>query len=96
MKASWVSTDPPVLAVALDTHSVDLDRFDLAGLAKLRLDGGAWAAPSAVDLPKGGHHREGTLTFGALAPAFGSASVIELEIRDIAVPVRTLQWERRP
>lgn len=92
--ATWVAADPPSLAVTLDTHSVDLDEADLATLARVRLDGGPWAVPSAVDVPNGSHHREGTLTFAALGPGFGTARVIELEIRDVAVPVRLLTWER--
>lgn len=94
VKAAWVSTDPPALKITMDTHSVDLDKFDLATLAKLRLDGGDWVAASAVDVPKGGHHREGTLRFAPVGPSFGAARVIELEIRDVAVPVRVLRWER--
>lgn len=92
--ATWVATDPPAMKVTMDTHSVDLDRSDLATLARVRLDGGTWVAPTAVDVPNGGHHREGTLTFAALGPGFGTARVIELEIRDVAVPVRLLTWER--
>lgn len=95
IKASWVAVDPPVLKVTLDTHSVDLDRADLAALARVRLDGGEWVAPSAVDVPRGGHHREGSLRFAGLrAGALAAATVIELEIRDVAVPLRILRWER--
>ncbi len=92
--ATWVSADPPSLKVTMDTHSVDLDRADLATLARVRLDGGDWVAPSAVDMPKGGHHREGRLDFAGLGASFGVARVIELEIRDVAAPLRVLRWER--
>lgn len=92
--ASWID-GAPALRVTLDTHSVDLDGFDLKQLARLRLDGGGWTAPSAWDAPAGGHHRSGTLTFGALDPeALASARVIELELRDVAVPSHLLRWER--
>lgn len=95
VKASWASIEPPVLNVTLDTHSVELDGFDLALLAKMRVDGGEWTAPTAVEMPRGGHHRSGTLTFAAMpAAALGSARLIELRIADVGVPERLLRWER--
>jgi len=93
--ASWLASGAPAVRVAMDTHSVDLDGFDLKTLARMRLDGGPWVAPSAWDAPKGGHHREGTLAFGALDRAsFDAAKLIELEVRDVAMPSRILRWER--
>jgi hypothetical protein len=94
VKAAWISTEPPALKITLDTHSVDLDAFDLARLVKLRIDGGSWVAPSAVDVPKGGHHREGRLQFTSIAAAFGAARLIELEIAEVAIPTRSFRWER--
>ena len=95
MVAEWSSPEPLSLTVTLDTHSVDLDRFDLRTVAKLRLDGGEWTAPTAADVPKGGHHRAGTLTFGSVAPAaFASARVIELRVVEVWIPERLLRWER--
>lgn len=92
--AAWVD-GAPALRVTLDTHSVDLDGFDLGRLARLRFDGGEWIAPSAWDAPAGGHHRSGTLTFGSLGrEAVAAARVIELELRDVAVPSHLLRWER--
>lgn len=94
VSASWIAGTPSA-GVALDTHSVDLDGFDLKTLARVRLDGGAWVAPSAWDAPQGGHHRSGTLSFDTLdAQAFASARVIELEIRDVGAPSHLLRWER--
>ena len=93
--ASWLADPTPTARVALDTHSVDLDRFDLAQLARMRLDGGVWVAPTRWDAPTGGHHRAGTLTFGSLDPQlFAAARVVELEVRDVAVPSHLLRWER--
>lgn len=93
--ASWLDGGTPAVNLALDTHSIDLDGFDLKELARARVDNGAWLAPSAWDAPKGGHHRAGTLTFAGLDPeALASARVIELEVRDVAVPSRMLRWER--
>ena len=93
--ASWLATGTPAVQVAMDTHSVDLDVFDLMTLARVRLDGGAWTAPTEWDAPKGGHHREGTLAFATVdRTSLDSASIVELEIRDVAVPSRILRWER--
>lgn len=92
--ASWIAGTASA-TVALNTHSVDLDGFDLARLGQVRLDGGAWVAPTAWDAPKGGHHRSGTLVFGSLdAAAIARARVIELEIRDVGVPSHLLRWVR--
>lgn len=90
---SWLSG--AALLVTMDTHSVDLDGFDLQALARLRLDQGSWVTPSGWDAPKGGHHRVGTLTFVSLdTVSVEKARVIELELRDIGVPLRTLRWAR--
>ena len=95
--ASWLADLTPTTRVVLDTHSVDLDGFDLAQLARVRLNGGVWVAPTKWDAPSGGHHRVGMLTFGSLDPQlFASARLIELEVRDVAVPARLLRWERGP
>jgi hypothetical protein len=81
----------------MDTHAVDLDGYDLKQLAALRIDGGREVEPVGWDAPKGGHHREGTLTFPATAdgrPLVESdARTIELIIRDVAgVPERSFRW----
>lgn len=92
--ASWVVGAASAL-VDMSTHSVDLDGFDLATLARVRLDGGDWIRATAWDAPKGGHHRAGTLTFGTLDPgALAAARVVELEIQNVAVPSHVLRWER--
>jgi hypothetical protein len=88
----------PVFDVAVDTHSVDLDGYDLTKLAVLRNDRGKEVRPSGWDAPKGGHHREGTLAFPEKAPdgspVIGSDTRrIELIIRDVAgVPERKFEW----
>ena len=93
--ASWLADPVPTARVTLDTHSVDLDGFDLIQLARARLDGGAWIPATTWDAPKGGHHSSGALSFGSLDPqAFALARVIELEVRDVAVPSHLLRWER--
>ncbi len=84
--------------VAMDTHAVNLDGYDLTQLATLRTDQGVTVQPSGWDAPKGGHHREGTLTFPATtlnsAATLGPATrMVELIIRDVAgVPERRFTW----
>lgn len=84
--------------VVLDTHSVNLDSYDLAQLAVIRTPSGEEVAPLAWEAPAGEHHREGTLTFPAVA-ADGSplittgAAPIELLIRDVGgVGERSFRW----
>jgi hypothetical protein len=82
-----------VFEIKLDTHSVDLDSLDLAS-AVLRNDRGESLKAQPWTAPKGGHHREGTLTFGGDAAAFfQGAKSIELVFTGIGdVPERTLRW----
>lgn len=79
--------------VKLDTHSVDLDALDLSN-AVLRNDRGDTLSAQPWNAPKGGHHREGTLTFGGDASAFfAGAKSVELVLTGIGdVPERTLSW----
>src|SRR5262245_56133956 len=57
IKATWNGLSAgPVFDIALDTHVVDLDSFDLAQLAVLRVDGRE-IPPAGWNAPKGGHHR---------------------------------------
>ncbi len=77
-----------------DTHSVDLDALDLS-TAVLRNDRGETLAARPWAATKGGHHREGTLTFsGDAARFFAGAKWIELVLTGVGdVPERTLRWE---
>jgi hypothetical protein len=91
-------TAGPVFEVAMDTHSVNLDDYDLQNLAVLHNDQGKEVRPSSWDAPKGGHHREGTLRFPEKTPDGGlmigpDTREIELVIRDVAgVPERRFVW----
>lgn len=99
IKATWQGAAAgPVFFITMDTHSVDLDGIDLRDRAVLRTGEGVEVRPVAWDAPKGGHHREGTLSFPATA-AGGDAVIrsdtraLDLVIRDVAgVPERTFQW----
>lgn len=100
VKATWAEPSAgPLFTIVMDTHAVDLDGFDLARLAALRVDGGDELAPVGWDAPPGGHHREGTLTFpaeqGGKPVIDAQTRIIELIVRDVAgVPERVLTWER--
>jgi hypothetical protein len=99
VKATWSGmTAGPVFDIIMDTHAVDLDSYDLAQLAVLRVDGTREVRPASWDAPKGGHHRKGTLAFPTTA-ADGRALVgpgtrtVELMVRDVAgVPERVFRW----
>ncbi len=99
IKATWQGPSAgPVFDVVMDTHAVDLDGYDLTQLAVLRIDGGRKVQPAGWDAPKGGHHREGTLTFPTTA-ADGSPLIapgtrtVELVIRGVAgVSERVFRW----
>lgn len=95
--ADWAGLDEgAVFDVTLDTHSVDLDSLDLSD-AILRNDRGETLPAQAWAAPKGGHHREGTLTFeGDASPFLDGAEWIELVLTGVGdLPERTLRWEIR-
>ncbi len=87
----------PIFTVAMDTHSVDLDRYDLGQLAVLRTEDGRESSPTGWDAPKGGHHRQGLLVFPAATPDGGPLIMpgqsVELIVRDVAgVAERKFRW----
>ena len=93
--------DPSALrfSVAMNTHSVELDGFDLGKLTTLRNDQGQEVSPESWDAPQGSHHRSGTLIFpakdGSGKPIVGpGVKSLDLVIRDVAgVKERVLKWE---
>jgi hypothetical protein len=93
----WVSVDDAslVFKVAMNTHSVDLDQYDLSRLAILQDDAGNEYHPISWDSAPGGHHRRGTLTFPVPdSLTRGKARYIEMVIRDVAaVKERVLRWK---
>lgn len=93
--ATWTGPAAGALIdIALDTHSVDLDELDLAD-ATLRNDRGETLTARPWAAPKGGHHREGALTFDGNAPKFFTgAKWMELVLAGVGdLPERTLRWE---
>ena len=98
VEATWAG--PPagaVFDIKLDTHSVDLDSIDLSD-AVLRNDRGETLSARPWTAPKGGHHREGTLTFvGDVEGFFSGARSVELDLVGIGgTPERVLRWEIGP
>jgi hypothetical protein len=81
--------------VAMNTHSVNLDQYDLSSLALLRDDRGNEYLPIICDSAPSGHHRQGTLTFPLPASVTqGEAKYLEMVIRDVAgIEERVLRWE---
>ncbi|MBI2954876.1 MAG: hypothetical protein HYY30_11220 [Chloroflexi bacterium] len=97
-EANQAAKDSLRFAVVMDTHSVDLDKYDMAKLTTLRTDKGRQVVPTAWDGPPGGgHHRTGAIVFPA---AEGGKSLIETDtkyvevtIRDVAnIKERVLRW----
>jgi hypothetical protein len=80
--------------VKLDTHSADLDSLDLSNTV-LRNDRGEILAARPWAAAKGGHHREGSLTFdGDAANFLAGAKWIEMTVSGVGdIPERTLRWE---
>lgn len=77
--------------VVLDTHTVDLDGYNLKALSTLRDDTGKSYQPVKVDNRGGGHHREITLVFPKVSL---SAKRLELIIKDIGrVKERFFFWD---
>lgn len=86
-----------IFNVTMDTHSVDLDAYDLINLATLRDSQGRQFKATSWQAPKGGHHRSGTLGIKSDQSLLQSdTKYIEIVIRDVAnVPERVLRWELR-
>jgi hypothetical protein len=86
-------------SVVMDTHSVDLDSYDLSRMVVLHTNDGRESAVLKWDAPKGGHHRRGTLTFSEVAldgkPLIGAdTKFIELVIYDLSgVAARSFTWQ---
>jgi hypothetical protein len=77
-------------SVVLDTHSVNLDAYDLKALSILRDDTGILFEPTGVENKGSGHHRETILTFPRPST---QRKWLELVIKDIAgEKERTFRW----
>lgn len=85
------STDEARFQVMLDTHSVNLDSYDLKALSILRDDAGQSYSPTQVENKGSGHHREVILIFPKPS---AQAKRLDLVIQDIAkVKERSFSWD---
>ena len=84
-----------VFNVSMDTHSIDLDGYDLARLAVLRDDTGQEYQPVSWNTAGGGHHQSGVLTFPLPDSVNqGKGKYVEMIIRGVAgIEERVLKWE---
>jgi hypothetical protein len=78
--------------VRMNTHSVNLDDYDMGALSYLRINGGSekkaigWFEPGG-----GGHHVFGVLKFAGPIPP--DAKHLELIIRDVGgISIRKFEW----
>ncbi len=77
--------------VSLDTHSVNLDAYDLKALSVLREGAGKEHKPSRVDNKGSGHHRQVILVFDRPA---SKSKQLKLVIKEIAgVKERSFSWD---
>ncbi|MBI4216683.1 MAG: hypothetical protein HY687_04760 [Chloroflexi bacterium] len=90
---SWAPGFPVNLKVAFDTHQGSLS-FDPAAVAVLEDSQGNRYRPLSWDgAPAGGHHREVSLAFPAVAPGARWMRLIVLGL--YGVPERSFRWELR-
>ena len=84
------SGDEPRFQIVLDTHSVNLDGYDLKTLASLRDDAGKAYASTGMENKGSGHHRETTVSFAKVS---AEAKRLELVIKDVAgINERVFRW----
>ena len=85
------SGDAPRFFMLLNTHSVDLDGYDLKSLSLVRDDKGNTFSPTEVKNDGGGHHRQVTIKFPN--PTDGTTS-FDLVILNVAgVTERIFHWD---
>jgi hypothetical protein len=85
------NTEEPRFEVVLDTHSVNLDAYDLKALSLLRDDSGNTYQPVRVENKGSGHHREIAIVFPKVS---APAKRLELVIKDIAgIKERSFSWD---
>lgn len=77
--------------IALDTHSVNLDAYDLKALSLLRDETGKTYQPTEAQNKGSGHHRQIIIVFPKVAP---ETKELDLVLKDIAgVKERSFRWE---
>ena len=93
-KATYLNpggTEDTRFEISLDTHSVDLDSYDLKALSSLRDAAGKVYQPTKVENKGSGHHRQLVLVFPKSAPG---NKRLELLVKDVAgVKERSFVWD---
>ncbi len=80
--------------VSMDTHSVELDGYDLGKSSILQDDQGNEYRPQAWDSAPGGHHRSGSLVFPLPdSVAQGAAKYLQLEVKETDGGDRVFRWD---
>lgn len=84
-----------VFGISMDTHSVDLDQYNLSLLAVLRDDSGNEYTPVSWNAAPGGHHREGRLAFPIPdSLTQGQTKFIKIIIKGIDnINERVFEWD---
>ncbi len=84
--------DATTIQLAFNTHSVNLDAYNIADLTTLRDDNGNLYPVQAVEKASGGgHHRQAVLQFAKLN---AEVKTIELDVKDLAgVKDRIFRWD---
>ncbi len=94
VKVTYLNTktsDDLRFQVVLDTHSVNLDGYDLKTITVLRDDAGNTYLPTAVENKGSGHHRETTVNFARIA---NGTKRVELVVKGVAgVKERIFRWD---
>ncbi|MCH7922355.1 MAG: hypothetical protein IH975_04880 [Nitrospinae bacterium] len=101
LKPADVSTiETFAFEVRMNTHSVDLEQYDMGRLSRLETNGGLSIEPSGWFNPGGGgHHRYGVLKFSATRPdgshlILPETRFIEVVIQEVGgVPERRFRWD---
>lgn len=83
----------PSFEVRMNTHSVDLEAYDMEKLCFLRIDGGQETeALGWLNSGGGGHHISGILKFARPIPS--DTKSLQLIIRQVGgVPERVFEWK---
>lgn len=97
IEVKWLGLRESVLAfdVSMNTHSVDLDSYDLGKLTVLKDDAGNEYRPVDWDSAPGSHHRSGTLAFPVPdSISQGKAQYLKMLIRNVdGVKEQVLKWQ---
>ena len=97
IQVKWLADkkDSLVFDVSMNTHSVDLDKYDLKQLTALHDSQGNEYQPLSWSSAAGGHHRSGKLIFAVPSSLNeGGTKFLHMVIRNVAgVKERSLEWD---